>query len=61
VIEAATISNVQQGNTRGIIIKNVVVTSPMTSKDGVANGDYNMFGLTCEKMKKEDKNFYCKN
>jgi len=24
-------------------------------------GYYNMFGLTCEKMEKEDKNFYCKN
>jgi predicted extracellular nuclease len=41
VIEAATISEVQQGTATGtVILEEVVVTSPMTSKDGVADGFY---------------------
>jgi predicted extracellular nuclease len=41
VIEAATISDVQQGTATGtVILEEVVVTSPMTSKDGVADGFY---------------------
>jgi len=39
VIEAATIQEVQQGSASGtVILEEVVVTSPMTSKDGVDNG-----------------------
>jgi predicted extracellular nuclease len=41
VIEPASISDVQQGNAMGtVILENVVVTSPMTSKEGVNNGFY---------------------
>jgi predicted extracellular nuclease len=41
VIEPASISDVQQGNATGtVILENVVVTSPMTIKDGVNNGFY---------------------
>lgn len=41
VVEAATISEVQQGTATGtVILEEVVVTSLMTSKDGVDNGFY---------------------
>jgi predicted extracellular nuclease len=41
VIEPASISDVQQGNATGtVILENVVVTSPMTSKENVDNGFY---------------------
>ena len=41
VIEAARIADVQQGTATGtVLLENVVVTSPMTSKDGVNNGFY---------------------
>jgi predicted extracellular nuclease len=39
VIEATTIQDIQQGNSTGtVILEEVVVTSPMTKKDGVNNG-----------------------
>jgi predicted extracellular nuclease len=41
VVEVATISEVQQGTATGtVILEEVVVTSLMTSKDGVDNGFY---------------------
>ena len=41
VVEATSVQDVQQGNAGGtVILENVVVTSPMTSKDGVENGFY---------------------